>query len=75
MEYKKGMEYSELILINKGLKYSVAVPKIRSCLFNDETNRSIIEKLTGIEGAENYEDFKHDQIVFILPLTALKKQE
>jgi hypothetical protein len=41
---------SELILINKDLKYSVA--KIRSCLFNDETNTSIIaiiEKLKGID--------------------------
>jgi hypothetical protein len=47
------------------------LPKLGSCLFNDETNTSIIEKLKGIEGALNFEDFKHDQIVFKLPLSAL----
>ena len=62
---------NELKVINNCLKYSIT--NIRKMLFQsvDEVNSSIIEALKGVEGVSHFEDLKHDQIVFVLPLTPL----
>jgi len=61
--------YSELELINNSIQYCVV--KTRDILFKeyDAVLNNKIKELKNIEGVSHYEDDKHDQIVFILPLT------
>jgi hypothetical protein len=70
----RTLTYNELKLINYSLKH--AISNIRKCLFHsiDEVNFSIINSFKKVEGVEYFEDFKRDQIIFILPLTPISKQ-
>jgi hypothetical protein len=65
----KGKVYSELAFINNSIKHTVSI--IRNYLFNrhDESMKLIIDLLKQVSGVKFYEDKKHDQVVFTLPLT------
>lgn len=60
---------NELKILNNCLKFSVT--KIRRMLFSveDEINSGIIKELKDVKSIDWFEDLKHDQLVFILPLT------
>lgn len=72
VQNKKSL--NELKILNNGLKLSIS--KLRKLLFQsvDEANSSILNILKNIRGVEFFEDLKHDQIVFIFPLTKLHTQ-
>ena len=69
----KRIEYSELALLNNSIKNVVG--KIREFLHckNDDAIKSIINLLKERKDISWYEDYQHDQIVFIFPLTAMEK--
>lgn len=59
-------------LINNSIKHSVCI--IRNLLFksHDESLKKIIDNLKLVKGIRWYEEKKHDQIVFTLPLTDVR---
>ena len=70
---EKRLQYSELGLMNNCVKSSVEMTRRFLHTKNDDAMKSIIKLVKERKDISWFEDFKHDQIVFTFPLTALEK--
>jgi hypothetical protein len=71
-ESKKGLVYSELDLLNNSIKSCVV--EIREFLYasNDKSIKLFVKLAKEIKGVDFYEDEKHDQVVFMFPISAME---
>jgi hypothetical protein len=72
---KSRQKLDEIKILNSSLKYSISLVKKYSMLPLITVNNLIVEKFKVVAGVDNFfYDCKHDQFVFVFPLSSLDTQ-